>query len=1093
MESFYNVNDWGIGKQVDSVNGSITLEFFISPAESERPRKTFRLSQVQPILRLDPQTRVFFMDVVAGTWRFGRLNWQAEEECYISLPNGQTAEVNIADLFVRCDRGVPDACDLLATRLTETPYFHTARATLVQHLINQRAAAAGLTALLSAPIELERHQVEVVRRVLSDPVQRYLLADEVGLGKTIEAGVILRQYVLDHPSKHCALVLTPPALVKQWENELQQRLQIGKVFGNRIAVASWHDLTNLPDGYERPDFVIVDEAHQIASGWNCTKHDPRREAFELLCALTAPEGCPRLLLLSATPVRRNEDSFLALLHLLDPLVYRLEDCKAFRAKVAARQELADIFYTFTEDQQNLFLEEMTEQLTVRFPNDTRLIHLLTQLKPRLDFGSPIEDRERTHCIRAVRSHLHETYRLHRRVLRNRRCEELAGLLPGRGGLSLFATVGDVASGQLANALENWRSAAASSIWGKEGTPEAAALGRIYSLLLEASFCDPYALSMCVQRRLRAVQQEPGRFGSLISADNLALLREVPLFDCERESLGAILAVMPSVPSSEENQFAAIHHEILRRFDSNTRIVLFATSPDRADRIFSYLKSLMRGRLFRHSVEDDNWRAFLATPNGLLVCDHQAEEGLNLHGGRTVLLHLDFPLSPNRMEQRMGRLDRFGVGYSVESFGLIPIGCALLDAWVSCLDGAWQVFDRSIAALQFIVDDNMKAVKLRLLTDGEQAIRDEIGKLVGEQGVIVNELKSLRAQDELDAVEIIRGTEPDVTNRILEWETRSADFQQSLESWLVERLQFIRVGVNAMGDNVARYHLRCSNDGKQTLVSKHDFARWFIPSIEIGARHDRFPRPLTWPLAYQRQTARHRGVGLARLGNPLVDCLQNYLNWDDRGISFAFWRETSFLAKGSVEVYFRFDFSVEVSIVSLEECLPSSAGVALAALRRMADAAFPPVVLTLWLDENLTVPEEPRRKEVLAKPYQKPPDTNLNQQRWPLVERHYSLSNWADLCRSARENAEGMLLRETDLLRHSEDLALKVEATFAQVKEQMLSRIEALRGSKNEKVQGVEELKFQESVQLSLAKAIRKPAINVNSVGVVFLAGMPLEE
>jgi ATP-dependent helicase HepA len=1093
MESFYNVNDWGIGKQVDCVDGSITLEFFISPAESERPRKTFRLCQVQPILRLDPQTRVFFMDAVAGTWRFGRLNWQAEEDCYISLPNGQTAEVNIADLFVRCNRGVPDACDLLSTRLTETPYFHIARATLVQQLINQRAAAAGLTALLSAPIELEQHQVEVVRRVLSDPVQRYLLADEVGLGKTIEAGVILRQYVLDHPNNHCALVLTPPALVKQWENELKLRLQIGRVFDNRIAVASWDDLTNLPKGYERPGFVIVDEAHQIASGWNCPKHDPRRRTFELLCALTAPEGCPRLLLLSATPVRRNEDSFLALLHLLDPLVYRLEDCKAFRAKVAARQDLADIFYTFTEDQQNLFLEEMTDQLAVRFPNDTRLIHLLTKLKPRLDFSAPTENQERTHCIRAVRSHLHETYRLHRRVLRNRRCEELAGLLPGRSGLSLLFTPCDVASGQLANALENWRSAAASSIWGKEETPEATSLGQVYNLLLEASFCDPYALSMCVQRRLGAVKQVPDRFGPLISSENIALLREVPLFDCEKESLDAILAVMPSVRSSEEQQFAALSKEISRRFNSNTRITLFATSPDRADRVFSYLKILVRGRVFRHSVEDDNWRVFLDTPNGFLVCDHRAEEGLNLHGGRTVLLHLDFPLSPNRMEQRIGRLDRFGVGYSVESFGLMPVGCALLDAWVRCLNGAWQVFDRSIAALQFIVDDNMKAMKLRLLTDGEQAIFDETTKLVGEQGVIAKELKSLRAQDELDAVEIIRGTEPNVTERILEWEDQSADFQRSLESWLVERLQFIRVGVNAMGDNVARYHLRCSNDGKQTLVSRHDFARWFIPSIEVGARHERFSRPLTWPVAYQRQTARHRGVGLARLGNPLVDCLQNYLNWDDRGISFAFWREIAFLEKGSVEVYFRFDFSVEVSIVSLEECLPSRSGVALSALRRMADAAFPPMVLTLWLDENLAVPDELRRKEVLARPYQKPPDTNLNQKRWPLVERHYSLDNWTDLCRAARVNAERMLLQETNLLRHSEDLAVKAEAKFAHVREQMLSRIEALRGSKSEKVQGVEELKFQESVQLSLARAIRKPAINVNSAGVVFLAGMPLEE
>ena len=1093
MGAFYNVNGWGIGKKVEFVDGSITLEFFISPATSARPRQTFSLNQAQPILRLEPQTRVFFLDPDSGVWRFGRLNWQADENCYVNLPNGQTAEVDATDLFVRCNRQIPDACDFLEARLTETPFFHTARANLARHLLSQRAAAVGMTGLLSAPIELEQHQVEVVRRVLSDPVQRYLLADEVGLGKTIEAGVILRQYVLDCPENHCALVLTPPALVKQWEHELEFRLQIGEKFGHEIAVASWADLKNLPEGFEHPEFVIIDEAHQIASGWDYPKSDLRRKRFEIICALTAPESSPRLLLLSATPVRRNEDSFLALLHLLDPLVYRMEDREAFRIKVAARQNLADIFYTFLEDQQNLFLEEMANQLAGLFPNDSRLNHLLTRLKPLLDFSAPVDGTERTQAIRAVRSHLHETYRLHRRVLRNRRSEELAGLLPGRAGLSHFASPGDVTSGQLADALENWRSAAASSIWGNEGTPKATSLGQVYNLLLEASFCDPYALSSCIKLRLNTNESGSDHFGPLISTESIALLQDEPLFDSEKERLNEILAIMPGVPASEENQFAFLHQEISQRLDANTRVTLFTTSPSRANRIFRYLKNAMRGRVFRHSVEDENWRAFLEVSNGLLVCDYRAEEGLNLHGGRTVLLHLDFPLSPNRIEQRMGRLHRFGVGFSVESFGYIPRGCELLSAWVNCLNSAWKIFDRSIAALQFIVDDNMHALKQRLLTDGDQAIGDEIARLAGDQGIIATELKALRAQDELDAVEIIRSAEIDVTTQIAEWEEQAEEFQRSCESWLLDRLHFVRVGERNMGDNVARYHLVSANSGKQTLVSRQDFARWFFPCIDITGRHERFPPPLTWPVTYQRQTARHRNVGLARLGNPLVDCLQNYLNWDDRGMSFAFWREVPFVARGKAELYFRFDFAVEANVVALETSLSTRSGVAVTAFRRLADAAFPPIVLTLWLDENLSVPDESHRKKALAQPYQKPPDTNLNQKRWPLVERHFSLGNWTDLCRSARESAEQLLLQETDLLNISEQLALKAEVKFAHVKEQMLSRIEALRGFKSERVHALEDLKFQESVQLSLAGAIRKPTIDVNSAGVVFLAGMPLEE
>src|SRR5205807_2570231 len=124
---------------------------------------------------------------------------------------------------------------------------------------------------------------------------------------------------------------------------------------------------------------------------------------------------------------RNEDGFLALLHLLDPAVYSLDDKETFRSKVAKRQELADLFYAFTEDQQSFFLEGMVEQLAAMFPRDGRLWVQLEQLRPWLEISVPDNSPERRDAIRAVRTHLSETYRLHRRLLRNRRTPEVEGL------------------------------------------------------------------------------------------------------------------------------------------------------------------------------------------------------------------------------------------------------------------------------------------------------------------------------------------------------------------------------------------------------------------------------------------------------------------------------------------------------------------------------------------------------------------------------------------------------------------------------------------------------------------------------------------
>ncbi len=65
-----------------------------------------------------------------------------------------------------------------------------------------RAAAEGLAGTLSSKIELVPHQLAAVRRVMTDPTPRFLLADEVGMGKTIEAEIIARQCLIDDPTRH---------------------------------------------------------------------------------------------------------------------------------------------------------------------------------------------------------------------------------------------------------------------------------------------------------------------------------------------------------------------------------------------------------------------------------------------------------------------------------------------------------------------------------------------------------------------------------------------------------------------------------------------------------------------------------------------------------------------------------------------------------------------------------------------------------------------------------------------------------------------------------------------------------------------------
>jgi ATP-dependent helicase HepA len=1083
-----NENQDGIGKLFEKNGLTSVVEYFDSPTAAERPRVSVKTASLVRV-KLARQTRIYFFDQTSGSWRSGRIDDHIDGTCFIALPNHEQLQLRDSEVYTRWDRPIQDPCEHLAARVCETPFFHSARAELLASFVRQRAASVGMTGLLSAPILLERHQVEVVRRVLQDPVQRYLLADEVGLGKTIEAGVIIRQYVLDHLTTHRVVVIAPETLVKQWESELSERCQLGEQFGHNLKIVALERLTETTREDLAAGMVVVDEAHQAVRGWEQPNNSAFRSRFEVLRAITAPEAAPRLLLLSATPVRRNEEGFLALLHLLDPAVYNLGDKEAFREKVARRQELADLFYAFTEDQQSFFLEGMVDQLSAMFPRDSRMLGLIESLRPWLMISVPEDSTERRTAIRAVRTHLSETYRLHRRLLRNRRSAEVEALLPGRRGLT-HVSYHDPAARLVEQAIEKWRAAATASVWGRESSEAGQALSRIFLVLIEAAACDLSAFAWCVAERMRPGQPGPKSFGRLTAQDRVSILQSQPHFSEEMEILKEALKAA-SCADPEQDRIKKISEIANEQLTGGFRVVVFASSPALADQLFSLLNQVRRGSVFRHRLEDQSWHVFCdATTPALLVCDFRAEEGLNLQGGKTCMIHADLPLSPNVLEQRMGRLDRFGVGHAVVSFAPIPDGCSYRQAWLECLRDAYAVFSRSIAALQYVVEDEMGSLSSVLFTDGEPAIRDSISRLRGDQGVLQKELKAIRAQDELDSIDVIAGSElRDLTARIEALEEDSAKLQAPVEAWLCERLHFFRVGERQASDKVVRYHYAQSGGDRLSLMSARDFRLWFTPAVDFDVRHSEFKSPLTWALSFSRETACSRKVGLGRIGSPVLDCLHSYLRWDDRGTCFAFFRGSSLVNAGTIRLFLRFDFVIEAGLTAITALAKEHPELSDDALRRRADAVFPPIGRSLWLNEDMEEPDEKTRVE-LQRPYVRSVnDVNISQERWPSVQKHFDLANWAHRCRAARAAATDALVRQVELAQLTRELAARLEVETSVVKEQWQSRIEALSQFPRESAVARDEWALENRVRDALFAGIDKPDIRLDAAGAVFLTGV----
>lgn len=195
-----------------------------------------------------------------------------------------------------------------------------------------RLAKDPLRGLRGPRVGLIPHQLYIAHEVGRRLAPRVLLADEVGLGKTIEAGLILHQQLITGRARR-ALILVPGSLCHQWLVELLRRFGLpvtlvdadraqatGAPFADAtIALASINWLTHDEPAKQQAlaedwDLLIVDEAHHLR--WSPNEASPEYE-----CVRQLAEPIPGLLLLTATPEQSGEAGFFAQLQLLDPARY----------------------------------------------------------------------------------------------------------------------------------------------------------------------------------------------------------------------------------------------------------------------------------------------------------------------------------------------------------------------------------------------------------------------------------------------------------------------------------------------------------------------------------------------------------------------------------------------------------------------------------------------------------------------------------------------------------------------------------------------------------------------------------------------------
>lgn len=527
-------------------------------------------------------------------------------------------------------------------------------------------------------VRVEDYQLMPLLKALRMPRVSLLIADDVGLGKTVEAGLILTELLLRRRIRR-VLVLTPASLRQQWRDELWEKFslrfdivdrqsteQLRRRLGmdanpwassNRI-VASYHYLRQ-PDVREQflsacrtppgsphlPwDLLIVDECHNLMP----SPFGKDSDLCETL-RLTAPRFEHRLFL-SATPHNGHTRSFTGLLEMLDPVRFT----RTSEMTPAMRNRIEDVVVRRLKREINARGEgENAPRFCNRRP--PQALHLTVDVRE-----AALAD-----AFDAFRS-------IVRRIMadgtkQRRRAGTFAVEILGKRLLSCptaFAESWRRAKQGFADqeaATERDMSASERALHQETGDDRETQQREATASTVVGAWLKNFADE--IQDEIATVERALVSLG--FDFDGGPITEQTPSVDARFDALVALierLLISPEAPGT---------------FRGDERLIVFTEYKTTLDYVARRLRERFGmervhtlyggGADGMNDTDRENVKAAFNDPDHavrVLVATDAASEGLNLHRTARYLLHYDCPWNPSRLEQRNGRLDRYGQGRDV---------------------------------------------------------------------------------------------------------------------------------------------------------------------------------------------------------------------------------------------------------------------------------------------------------------------------------------------------------------------------------------------------------------------------------------------
>ncbi len=501
-----------------------------------------------------------------------------------------------------------------------------------------RASSGPFRSFARIAVEPRPYQlVPLLMALRLDPV-RLLIADDVGIGKSIEAGLIARE-LLDRREIERLAVLCPPHLAEQWQSELQEKFHIDAslVLSSTVAQLERHCVRDesLFDRYPYliistdfikadrrrddfvracPDFVIVDEAHTCA--FSGEGRGGRHQRFQLISQLAAKKE-RHMILVTATPHSGNEGAFRSLLTLLN------EDFKDLPEDLTGRQN-----------------ERQRQRLAAHFIQRRR-----ADIRSYLRSETPFPEREDGEDHYALTP---EYRKLVDKVMSYAR-----------------ETVQDTSGGRSRQRVRWWSVLA----------------------LLRSMASSPAAAAFTLRNRAQGVgaetEEEADRIGrhtvlDLVDSDATEGMDVAPGADIDDEEDGGNERRVRNRLSALAREAEALKGEKDAKLQKAVTIIHGLVKDGYQPIVFcrfiptaEYVAQELRRRLSKQvevvaitgmlppAEREERVLQLAKSPQRVLVCTDCLSEGVNLQEYFNAVFHYDLSWNPTRHEQREGRVDRFG--------------------------------------------------------------------------------------------------------------------------------------------------------------------------------------------------------------------------------------------------------------------------------------------------------------------------------------------------------------------------------------------------------------------------------------------------